>query len=907
MAEDYDAFLSYSHADAAAAEGIQRGLHRIGRRVGRLHALRVFRDATDLVANPDLWGKVREAMDASRFLVVLLSPQAAASQWVSREVDYWLAHRGPEQIIFALVEGTLVWDEPTRRFDPQASDAALPMLTETGTLTAEPLFVDLSADAPWDLADPGFRDRLTDLAAPIHGKPKYQLAGEDLREQRRFRRLRRAAVAALTVLTVAATVAALMAVASQRRADHNMRIAVARKLTAEAQGMLAGTLPGSDFRAFQQILAADSLDPAVARPALHNALQRRADTEKVIYCRCSAVNAVAVSPDARRIVSGDSMGQVQIWDTETGTPVGDPIAVHANAIGSVAFSPDGRRVASSGADGTVRIVEVESGEPVTEPMTVADTQIIALAFSPDGLRLATGDSGGMLRLWDSSSGSMIREVRAEDRVLRSVVYSPSGDRIAAAGGEGIIRIWDADLTGTPIVANPHTRQAVMALAFDPGGGRLAGAGIDGTLRLWDADTGNPIGEPMTAGPELLMTVAFSPDGESLAAAGDDHRIHRWDARTRKPLGQPMTGHTATVRALTYTRDGRLVSGSDDATIRIWDPRATAPMITTETTLSALAISPDGHRLASGAGDGRVQMWDPADGHRLAPVPAGHGKEVGKVAFSPDGRRIASASFDGTVAITDLDGSPPARIPAQPAGDIWAVAFSPDGRRLAIGVAGGRIGIWELTGTPKPLREFTAHPGTVTALAFSPDGALLASTGFDGSVRLWESDSSRPAGEPLIGPYSQQNSLAVAFSPDGRTVAVAGTNGFVQTWDVQTRESGATFGRTGPIWSIVYSPDGALLASGGSDRGVRVWDVATATALMDPLLGHRDRVSTVLFTPDGRRLLSASDDGTVRAWPMTATPGSLCDKLTLNMSHQQWEEWVSPQVDYRPGCPDLPVP
>ena len=40
----YDAFFSYNHRDRPVAAGIQRGLHRIGRRVGQLHALRVFRD-----------------------------------------------------------------------------------------------------------------------------------------------------------------------------------------------------------------------------------------------------------------------------------------------------------------------------------------------------------------------------------------------------------------------------------------------------------------------------------------------------------------------------------------------------------------------------------------------------------------------------------------------------------------------------------------------------------------------------------------------------------------------------------------------------------------------------------------------------------------------------------------------
>src|SRR6476646_3332221 len=135
---NYDAFLSYNHDDGAVAAGIQQGLHRIGRRMGQLNALRVFRDKTDMAANPNLWGKVTEAMDRSRYLIVVLSPRAAASEWVNKEVAYWLERRGPEQLLIVLAEGQLHWDDATQRFDPDLSDAALPVLTEPGELAAEP-------------------------------------------------------------------------------------------------------------------------------------------------------------------------------------------------------------------------------------------------------------------------------------------------------------------------------------------------------------------------------------------------------------------------------------------------------------------------------------------------------------------------------------------------------------------------------------------------------------------------------------------------------------------------------------------------------------------------------------------------------------------------------------------------
>lgn len=57
----YDAFISYSHAlDGSLAPALQTGLERFAKPWYRPRALRVFRDTTNLAANPGLWSSLRK-------------------------------------------------------------------------------------------------------------------------------------------------------------------------------------------------------------------------------------------------------------------------------------------------------------------------------------------------------------------------------------------------------------------------------------------------------------------------------------------------------------------------------------------------------------------------------------------------------------------------------------------------------------------------------------------------------------------------------------------------------------------------------------------------------------------------------------------------------------------------------
>ena len=108
----YKAFLSYSHkVDSKLAARLQKSLHRFAKPWYRRRMIRIFRDQTNLSANPGLWDEIRKALDQSEFYIYLASPQAAKSRWVRAEFEYWYTHRDPDKALIVLADGSLEWDQ----------------------------------------------------------------------------------------------------------------------------------------------------------------------------------------------------------------------------------------------------------------------------------------------------------------------------------------------------------------------------------------------------------------------------------------------------------------------------------------------------------------------------------------------------------------------------------------------------------------------------------------------------------------------------------------------------------------------------------------------------------------------------------------------------------------------------
>ncbi len=855
MPMKYDAFVSYSfRSDRPLAAAVQRVLRRAGVPRHRRSPVRICRDDTTFAAGPSVWGSIEQELRASRYLVLLASPEAAASDYVGREVALWREERSPETLLIALAGGDLVWDDEAGDFDWTRTTALPPPMR--GWLPAEPLWIDLrqhrGRSAIRLRGVPRFRSEVTRVAAAVRGVSKDDLLNEDLRQQRH-------AITVLATLLVLVLLAAGVAVWQRSVAIDERNRAVAGRVAAESAALLDVDPP----LAMQLAVAAyDIADTPASRGALFNT--RSGGHATRLLAHNDPVGQVAVSDDGAVLVSSSSRydADVLVWHLAGGQDV--PVPIRLNLPGE-------RNVA---------------------------THSPSLAFAPGGRLLAVGRPVGEVRLWDLADPGNPKErqvLRIGDDEARGLAFSRDGRRLAAAG---LFRTWLWDVRdGAAVEPATYVPDAPSAtdLAFNIDGTVLYTASLAKGVDVVDVtELARPRALAAISPDADVQAVAVSPDGRRLAAGRGDGRVQLWDlADPRKPSGpvHELRGDSRSVTALAFAGD-QLVTGGFAGTLSRFDAggRSAAPARTSGFSIDAIRVVGNG-TVVTGSRDGVVRLW-----HEPGPVYESTSDNVFAVALSPDGRTSAAGTADGHLIVHRVDhgdlAAPRTDVQAHP-GAIAGIAFTPEGRALATAAYDGTAKIWRLDENDEPRECFQTKsldpsPGfshILRTVAISHDGRLMAIGGNDVRVVLY--DITNPCEPKYLSWFRSSGSLGqdvetVAFSPDSTLLAVGRlSDPLIRVWDVRepklAREAATLRGHAFGVRALAFSPDGSLLASGSDDATALLWDVSglkqahTGARTLRPVPGlpmqHGKSVAGLEFSGD-RRLVTGSYDNTVRVWDIS---------------------------------------
>ena len=362
--DGYDGFISYSHAaDDLLAPRLQAGLQRFAKPWWKRRAIRIFRDESSLSANPHLWSSITEALDTSGWFVLLLSPDAARSEWVNQEIDYWIEQKDPHKILPVLTDGTLGWT------GTDVTGDAVPSALE-GVFTEEPRWVDLRwarDEDHLDLNDPRFADAVADIASTIRGIPKDDLASEEVKQHRRTVRT---AWAAGLVTAGLALAAAGFGIQSAR----NAALAVARELAAAS----VATLETDPELATLLGLAALDASPTGDDPPIElvNAIWQAGSSNRLLDVIETGYDGdLSLSPDGDQLVTTVAPNALRMYDATTNEQLWEYSEETADTFVFPVISPDGRTALP------VFDSEAEWAGAVEEPDDLPNRVVI---LTPDG-------------------------------------------------------------------------------------------------------------------------------------------------------------------------------------------------------------------------------------------------------------------------------------------------------------------------------------------------------------------------------------------------------------------------------------------------------------------------------------------------------------------------------------------
>jgi WD40 repeat protein len=391
-------------------------------------------------------------------------------------------------------------------------------------------------------------------------------------------------------------------------------------------------------------------------------------------------------------------------------------------------------------------------------------------------------------------------------------------------------------------------------------------GIRGLLQARE-DAGTPWLRPRKAsltrpGGALIRTIDHPGEANALAVLSDgrvvsgssDGTLRMWDVESGQIL-QTLEGHSAAVRAVAVLDSRRVVSGSADGTLRVWDMergQVLQTLIEHPSYCDAVVVL-DSRRVVSTHGGGLL-VWDVESSQAPQSFEV-NGEYVRDVAVLDD-YRVVSGSRGG-LRVWDIEKGKVLQVFAD-SGWVRIVAIL-DSRRVVAGYDDRTLRVLDVK-TGQSVQVLKRHYAWTRGVAVLGDRRVISGSD-DGILRVYDVES----GQVIQVLEGHSRSVSAMVVLDSRRVVSGSADGTLRMWDLESSQALSSFERHSSEVSGVALVDSRRVVSGSYDGTLRVWDVGSSQTLQ--VLGGDTGWVGAIAVLDSRRVVSGSNDGTMLVWDL----------------------------------------
>lgn len=362
---------------------------------------------------------------------------------------------------------------------------------------------------------------------------------------------------------------------------------------------------------------------------------------------------------------------------------------------------------------------------------------------------------------------------------------------------------------------------------------------------------------------------WSPTGGKLVSGSYDNTLKLWNAEKGECLAT-LEGHTHYVRCVSWSSGNVIASGGDDRILRIWTVESEqdyrwkqVPLVGHDAWIYAVAWSNDAAHLVSGDSSGKLILWNhikddqECSEYIQIPLPS-LGDKVTCIVWSPTGDHpglFASGARNGNLVFFDSLGNQLIQY-NWPDRSIKALAWSPDGKRIA--VATNQM-IYILNTEHLLLPDMEASGEDSAEICFFPSkekATVITSLSWfenilavaeEQLIFLW--DMKRILNKPI-----NEKTIVVNEKDDCLGILSGHT-------DKVTRLAGFRF------------PQEKVIVSCSDDCTLRIWRAGspawnTAWNCSHILGGEPTPARCTAWSPDGALLATGYDDNLIRIWDVS---------------------------------------